>query len=283
MRILIAHDGSRSSIEAIQGLRSAGLPNELDALILSVEDRSKKHQSAEQGSQGSRVLNAQDRVQDGAALIAAESPHWRIQTATDEGSPVASILKHAGDWQADLIVLGSRGHSGVERVFLGSVSFKVANEAHCSVHIGRGTPSKVKERPTQILVGFDGTSGSLAAVRAVSERNWPEGTQALLLTCVGFGFTPVSQFRAIEDHDRIEAILGPSIALLRQAGLPTEPLIVEDDPKISLVEVASDRRANVVFMGHNDHRLAYRILLGTTASAVVPRAPCSVEVIRARQ
>jgi nucleotide-binding universal stress UspA family protein len=47
------------------------------------------------------------------------------------------ILNAAENWGADLIVLGSRGLGGFERLLLGSVSHAVVTHAHCSVKIVR--------------------------------------------------------------------------------------------------------------------------------------------------
>ena len=53
----------------------------------------------------------------------------------DGGTPFEEIIKSASE--RDLIVLGSKGKTGVERVFLGSVSEKVTRHAPCSVLIVR--------------------------------------------------------------------------------------------------------------------------------------------------
>ncbi|MBE9047539.1 universal stress protein [Pleurocapsales cyanobacterium LEGE 10410] len=49
------------------------------------------------------------------------------------GSPGRNICHLAWSWQADLIVVGNRGHSGVKELFLGSVSNYVLHHAPCSV------------------------------------------------------------------------------------------------------------------------------------------------------
>jgi nucleotide-binding universal stress UspA family protein len=43
------------------------------------------------------------------------------------------ICEVARNWQADLIILGRRGLSGIKEFFLGSVSNYVLHHAHCSV------------------------------------------------------------------------------------------------------------------------------------------------------
>jgi nucleotide-binding universal stress UspA family protein len=51
--------------------------------------------------------------------------------------PKTVIIEEADKWGADLIVVGSHGHRGIERFLLGSVSEGVALHAHCSVEVIR--------------------------------------------------------------------------------------------------------------------------------------------------
>lgn len=53
------------------------------------------------------------------------------------GRPEEVIISTAKEWGAELIVLGSHGHSGWQRLLLGSVSQAVASHASCSVQIVR--------------------------------------------------------------------------------------------------------------------------------------------------
>lgn len=55
-----------------------------------------------------------------------------------EGIPAAQILRIADRHRADLIVMGSKGLTGLERYLLGSVSRKVARHAVCSVLVVKG-------------------------------------------------------------------------------------------------------------------------------------------------
>jgi nucleotide-binding universal stress UspA family protein len=52
-----------------------------------------------------------------------------------DGQPGKMICSFAQDWDADLIVIGRRGYSTAEEMFLGSVSSYVIHRSHCSVHI----------------------------------------------------------------------------------------------------------------------------------------------------
>ncbi|MGK7882741.1 MAG: universal stress protein [Crocosphaera sp.] len=49
------------------------------------------------------------------------------------GNPSSSIIKAAKEWNADMIIMGRRGLTGLSEMFLGSVSNYVVHHASCSV------------------------------------------------------------------------------------------------------------------------------------------------------
>ncbi|NJM40450.1 MAG: universal stress protein, partial [Anaerolineae bacterium] len=51
------------------------------------------------------------------------------------GDPAEEIVRLANIHQADLIVIGNRGLTGVNRILQGSVSSQVVGDAHCSVMV----------------------------------------------------------------------------------------------------------------------------------------------------
>ncbi|MEM9908892.1 MAG: universal stress protein, partial [Cyanobacteria bacterium P01_D01_bin.44] len=53
------------------------------------------------------------------------------------GTPEHLICDLAHSWNADVIVLGSRGHRGLRELFLGSISNYVTHHAPCSVWVVR--------------------------------------------------------------------------------------------------------------------------------------------------
>ena len=60
-------------------------------------------------------------------------PQAVITETVVDGLAKSSIVEHANNWGADLIVMGSHGRGSVERLFLGSVSLAVLAQAPCSV------------------------------------------------------------------------------------------------------------------------------------------------------
>jgi len=70
------------------------------------------------------------------------SAGFKVDTAVEVGDIRETIIDSAADWDADLIVVGSHGQSGIQRFLLGSVAEFVARHAKCSVEIVR-TPVSI--------------------------------------------------------------------------------------------------------------------------------------------
>ena len=82
------------------------------------------------------------------------------QTSTEQGVPTEwdvkagdagkAIAELADSWDADLVVLGRRGHRGLTEMVLGSVSNYVVHHAPCSVLIVQGIKQTVEEIPDAV-------------------------------------------------------------------------------------------------------------------------------------
>jgi len=69
------------------------------------------------------------------------SAGFKVNVAVEIGDIRETIIDSAAEWGADLIVVGSRGQSGIKRFLLGSVAEFVDRHAKCSVEIVRKPPS----------------------------------------------------------------------------------------------------------------------------------------------
>jgi nucleotide-binding universal stress UspA family protein len=142
MKILLAIDGSAPSQDAIEEVARRPWPSPSTLRILSViqpytppateivlasatleEVRQRQAQDAEQ-------LTRQAREGVSASGLS-------VETAVREGDPRTAIIDAADEWQADLIVVGSHGRTGLTRLVMGSVAQAVVAHAHCSVEVVR--------------------------------------------------------------------------------------------------------------------------------------------------
>jgi nucleotide-binding universal stress UspA family protein len=113
------------------------------------------------------IEDATGLAHEASRRIHQHFPHWGVYPESALGTAADVVLQKADDWQADLIVVGSHGRSALGRFVLGSVSKRVATEAHCSVRVSR----EVKERgnaPIHIVLGV----GRVAERPAAADRCW---------------------------------------------------------------------------------------------------------------
>jgi nucleotide-binding universal stress UspA family protein len=82
-------------------------------------------------------LAAAETVLAGARLTAQAKGATRISTKSSFGDPAEEIIALAKNRQADLIVIGSRGHGRLAGLLLGSVAQKVLAHASCPVLVMR--------------------------------------------------------------------------------------------------------------------------------------------------
>jgi nucleotide-binding universal stress UspA family protein len=290
--ILIAYDGSGSADAAIDDLKKAGLPDSgINATVISVAEvwlpsepinldelptsRSRFHLEGNM-ELFERLKQANEKAVD---RVRNSFPNWTVDSYTTSGSPSWELLFKAGEMKADLIVVGAQGVSAIDRILIGSVSGKVVNEAECSVRVSRGKIDVDNGAP-RILVAFDGSAGSHAAIEAIIGRNWPEGTEVKVVIASD-STRPVS-FLNLE-VDEIEDTAMSIVEKFKAAGLKADKAVIEGSPKKVIVEEAQNWAADCIFVGAAGYsaRLT-KMLLGTISSAVVTRAHCSVEVVRTK-
>lgn len=290
-KLLIAHDGSSSADAALDDLKKAGLPERVEALIFSVaevwlpppeevgeeqafitEGLRKKHE------EHLRVLaETEESVRRAAERLKAMFAGWTVNSEATYGSPAWEILAKADDFKPNLIVVGARGQSAVDRVLIGSVSQKIVTEANCSVRVARGK-IETDESPIRLVIGYDGTKGADEVVQVVGQRNWSDDTEAKLIIVEDSAL--IRRSFAIEE-EKIEEVGKKITEKLWVKGLEVSLVMLEGNPKQILVEEAESWGADSIFVGatkFDDFLTKY--LLGSVSSAVVTRAHCSVEVVR---
>lgn len=96
-----------------------------------------------------------------ATRLAALGNDLEVTTEAMSGSPT-KVLGNCSEW-VDLILMGSHGRSGFDRMFLGSVTEKVVRHSSCPVMVFRGEPMKLQDIK-RIMVPLDGSELALKAL-----------------------------------------------------------------------------------------------------------------------
>ena len=312
--ILVGYDGSSCAEAALDDLGRAGLPRHAQAFILSVSEiwlpgpaagvQARRNSATKTSSVSNGGISNRASAASAAApaaqtrTLAAEAkarlqtrfPDWEISTEESVGSPAREILRKAERLKPNLLVVGSQGRSALGRFLLGSVSQKVVNEASCTVRVCRGTSWK-NGSPVRILVGLDGSPSSELAVRAVAERAWPTCSAVRLIAALDpqdplNGYL-IPHFKnnspeTIGKRSWVETFVKSAQERLAATQLEVSTRIEEGDPKHVLIADAEEWGADCIFLGaSSSNNLLQKYLLGSVATAIVARAQCSVEVVRA--
>jgi nucleotide-binding universal stress UspA family protein len=109
----------------------------------------------------------------GKKLSLAEREPPQFEGRVVFGDPAPSIVREASSMGAGLIVVGTHGRHGFERLLLGSVALEVAQRAPCSVVIARAEPRGARSTASEHQEAQSGEpeypSAALAPGQVVSE------------------------------------------------------------------------------------------------------------------
>jgi nucleotide-binding universal stress UspA family protein len=215
-----------------------------------------------------------------------------LRTAIDEGDPVARILDHAVDEAADLLVMGTHGRAGFERLLLGSVAEKVLRKAPCPVLTVPPRAITPKQGLTfaSILCAVDFSTASLRALEYAASIAAPGGPGITAVNVVelfaeGGGLreelaldTPA--FRAGLRSSALERLHDAIPAAVR-ARCPVTEVVAMGKAWKEILRIAAEELADVIVLGVQGRSTADLFLFGSTTQHVVRQAACPVLTIRA--
>jgi nucleotide-binding universal stress UspA family protein len=302
MKLLIGYDASDCSRSAIEDLKLAGLADDVQARLVSVADvfPHLTHEFFEDGEDPSHetshlvrqakllarqaLAEAKISAADGAKQVRELFPRWSVDEHVIGDSPYWALTKHATEWQADLLVVGSRGKSTFARVLLGGVSSQTVAYAPCSVRIGRCRTGRHDGAP-HVLIGTDFSEDANRAIEQVLQRKWPAGTRATLMTVLDAQLATAlpTLVHVPGDFGEDEAIQSPlQSAVQRFAGSGVEASIkvARGNPRKLLLEEAQRPEIDCIFLGARGLTRMQRIFLGSVSTWIAHQATCSVEVVR---
>lgn len=284
MKVLIAYDGSDSAAAALSDLPLAGIPDDCEALVyvsdvwlpsshseFSSAINSRRQLAAEFSSfvPASRAIEEERALsREAGRRFQSLFPAWevRVEASPGLGLPASELIRKSISWKADLIVIGSQSRSADAGAGLGSSYLKVVAEATCSVRVSR--PAIVGDKiSVRLIVGVDGSPGSESAINTIASRQWPEGSECLVVAPSGSSLPFVRE----------------SADALRVTGLKTSTRVRDGDAHRVLCEEALEWGADCIFVGPDgDFTGIDQHDSDNAVSSLAVSAPCSVEVARKR-
>jgi nucleotide-binding universal stress UspA family protein len=221
-----------------------------------------------------------------------------IEAAVREGNAVDGILEQAGLMKADLLVMGTHGHSGFERLLLGSVTEKVLRKASCPVMtVPRRVPDAVPVGPTlykRILCPVDFSESSIRALQYAMSmaqaadgevivlhvvEHEPENAADMAIVAGNAGMTVGDFLKGREEAlcRRLEEI---PAARPKSKSCHSEVLMTHGKPWREVLRVAAERQTDLIVIGVQGRGSADLLFFGSTTQHVVRGATCPVLTLR---
>jgi len=224
-------------------------------------------------------------------LTAATAARVPSEAHVREGETAESVLAFARSLPADLIVMGTHGRSGFERLVLGSVTEKVLRNATCPVLTVPPRAATTAQLPfRRVLCPVDFSEPSLLALRtafSIAEEadarlivlnvvDWPGG-DSVLVTASG-DRELLGQVERQVAH-RLESLITDESKMWSRP----EARVTTGKPYREIPAAAVDMAADLVVIGVHGRNTLGLALFGSTTNQVVRRASCPVLTIRAAQ
>ena len=135
-----------------------------------------------------------------------------------------------------------------------------------------------------VILGFDGSNGARHAMgEAVALARAFDSTLILV-----FGYEPpatggeVADLRkAVEARGQEVLRTGAKLAAEADASVPVETILVDERPADSLADLAAQRGARAIVVGHGGMGPIRGTVLGSVTYRILHSAPCPVLVVKA--
>lgn len=307
MRIVLGVDGSVYSQAAVQAVLNHPWPNgseihlvsiirTLDTVIPAVEFFVDTRNGPKLGHLYADAKKQLEVMADDLGRILTNCK-WTADVRL--GDIAEGLMEIAEEWQADMIVVGSHGRTGMAKLLLGSVSQALVTHAPCPVlvikHKHADDPKETEVDFKRVLVALDDSYFSGVAMHWIAGREWASDTQFALLHVANHDLKETreeiharhAEHETAEQHQR--AIHQASLfALQARAEWLGEKMghhrfsckVLDGKPSTAIVDMAEKWPADLIVMGSHGHESKALRILGSTTAEVTAKANCSVEVVR---
>ena len=237
-----------------------------------------------------RILEELRRFAEPAAAVGL-----RFDTVVRDGSAVGEVLDLARTLPADLLVMGTHGRGGFERLVLGSVAEKVLRKACCPVltvpQPAEGIPAGTPPLFRRILCAVDFSPSSMKALDyALSVAEEAKASLTVLHVVEWSPDDEVREHRHFDVSGYRRYLEEEARGMLRKAIREEARLWCETDEVVAVgrahlvvVRVARVAPADLIVMGVQGRGAVDLVLFGSTTHHVIRESQCPVLTIRGRQ
>lgn len=202
-----------------------------------------------------------------------------VQTELLEDQPIPGLLELAAGRGAQLLVTGTAARVGLDRILIGSVTSELAAHSPCPVvAVPRAA---ALEEPGPVLAGHDGSEHGLRAARHAAALAAQLKRDLVLVHVARRGDELVRPDRELADELYAAARAAPRSEPREPLELAVNVVRESGDPADTLVRVARERAAALIFTGTRGRNALSSALLGSVSAGVVGVADRPVGLVPA--
>ena len=236
------------------------------------------------------------RGRTAAHFSAAPGAGIGLDVFVDTGSPADQILDRAASLPADLIVMGTHGSRGFERLMLGSVTERVLRRAGCPVLTVPPRAHATSRLPfRRLLCAVDFSEASVAAAHVAASLATEFSAPLTLLHVLewpwreppapDFAHLPGPHGAALAEWRRYRETmasteLGALVPAAATGMTPPTTRLRHGKPYEQILEVAAEEDSDLLVVGVHGRNPVDLSLFGSTANQIVRRATCPVLTLR---
>ena len=208
-----------------------------------------------------------------------------VTTTVSEGLPGDAIAPAVEARGADLVVLGTRGLTGLKHLLLGSVAERALRTAPCPVlAVKDDDPAGPFER---ILCAVDFSESSERALDLAAELAREYGAELHIVHAVDLPLTLMTPYEVAvpdglirEAREAAQRKLDGTLERLRGRGLEAKGHLGDVPAAPAIADCASQHGADLLVLGTRGHTGLKHLLLGSVAERTIQLSPCSVLVAK---
>ena len=272
-RVVVGVDGSPGSLEALEW--AAEEADKADAELTAIL-------AWPYGELASNELREVRRMScELKDRMAAVHPTVNMRCVVYEDYPAVSLIEASKD--ADLLVLGSRGHGGFVGLLLGSIGQHCLNHAPCSVAIVRPREERDPSTPERhhVVVGVDGSDDSNLALHWAVDEALRRGAELDVVGCWVFPRSSTYLFAAdVGVPEAAKQVVADAVAYVGEVApqLVVHGQCREDPPALVLTEAS--RSADLIVIGSRGLGAFRGLLLGSVSHHLAHHGHCPLMVVR---
>ncbi len=284
MRVLVPVDGSKSSLEAVNAARELAKTKGAGICLMTVvppiaDFDYELSASQREAVKRSLMLHAEEVIEEAKEVFTGNGIIPRCVVKTDSNSIASEICNFAEREQIDLVIIGRKGLTRLNRAVMGSVTARVIGCSPVDILV---VPSDSVVKWNKILLATDGSKCSEAAKDTALEIASGHRSELKVVSVVDVPDEAYAEApNAIEKLGERARAIGEAVrARSEEYHIDADVFVREGEAHKVIVDIAKKENVDLICMGSHGRTGIGRFIMGSVTEKVISSAACPVLIVK---